>query len=140
MLRTPPAPAGDPDPEPLDLPLTACLGGHTTFAARLGYDPARPYEITLNLQATTGWIEWVFARDLLADGLIAPAGAGDVRLHPDADDVVVELRSPNGQALIVFGRAELEHALEATEDLVLPGAEEAHVDWRQAWASLGGAA
>ncbi|GAB3878459.1 hypothetical protein GCM10029964_029140 [Kibdelosporangium lantanae] len=64
----------------------------------LRYDTRDPYAVVAAFRTgRAGWVEWVFARDLLADGLIAEAGDGDVRIRPAVDDpevVVIELSSP----------------------------------------------
>ncbi|WP_420188289.1 SsgA family sporulation/cell division regulator [Saccharopolyspora spinosa] len=65
--------------------------------------PSRnPYEIAMKLNVgTDGQVDWVIARDLLVDGLIAEAGEGDVRIGPRRGFpglVVIEMSSPSGQA------------------------------------------
>lgn len=44
--------------------------------------------------------EWVFGRDLLAEGLAGPAGLGDVRFSPAGVGVAIELRSPDGRCTL----------------------------------------
>ena len=46
-------------------------------------------------------VEWVFARELLVDGLVAPAGTGDVQVFPTRAGIVFELTSPSGRARLV---------------------------------------
>ena len=93
----------------------------------LRYDTRDPYAVVAAFRTgKAGWVEWVFARDLLADGLIATAGDGDVRIRPSVDDpevVVVELNSPSGHAVFEASAQEFADFLDRTYDVVLPGNE-----------------
>ncbi|MFB9902901.1 SsgA family sporulation/cell division regulator [Allokutzneria oryzae] len=93
----------------------------------LRYDTRDPYAVVAAFRTgRAGWVEWVFARDLLADGLIAAAGEGDVRIRPAADDpevVVIELSSPSGHAMFEAAAQELADFLDRTYDLIVPGNE-----------------
>ena len=58
----------------------------------LRYDTRDPYAIIAAFRTgRAGWVEWVFSRDLLADGLIADAGDGDVRIRPGTGDPEIVL-------------------------------------------------
>src|SRR3954453_8905036 len=50
--------------------------------ATLGYDAGDPFAVHLDIAAGDGIVRWSFARDLLTDGVEAPAGAGDVHIIP----------------------------------------------------------
>jgi hypothetical protein len=93
----------------------------------LRYDTRDPYAIVAAFRTgRAGWVEWVFSRDLLADGLIADAGDGDVRIRPGTSDpeiVVVELKSPSGHAVFEASAQRLAEFLDASYDIVLPGNE-----------------
>lgn len=93
----------------------------------LRYDTRDPYAIVAAFRTgRAGWVEWVFSRDLLADGLIADAGDGDVRIRPGAGDpeiVVVELNSPSGHAVFEASAQRLAEFLDASYDIILPGNE-----------------
>lgn len=93
----------------------------------LRYDTQDPYAVVAAFRTgRTGWVEWVFARDLLADGLIAPAGDGDVSIKPVADEpeiVLIELSSPSGHAMFEASAQELAEFLDRTYDIVMPGNE-----------------
>lgn len=93
----------------------------------LRYDTRDPYAVVAAFRTgRAGWVEWVFARDLLADGLIAHAGEGDVAIRPSVDDpevVVVELSSPSGHAVFEASAQELADFLDRTYDVVVPGNE-----------------
>src|ERR1051326_8519972 len=72
---------------------------------RWTYSADDPFAVTLVIQ-TRGdqCVDWVLARDLLVAGLTGPAGIGDVRVRParmdDWDVALVEIRSPDGRALL----------------------------------------
>ncbi|WP_020495029.1 MULTISPECIES: SsgA family sporulation/cell division regulator [Sciscionella] len=106
----------------------------------LRYDTRDPYAVIAAFRTgRSGWVEWVFARDLLADGLIADAGEGDVRMRPATDDpgvIVLELTSPSGHAMFEASAEELADFLDSTYDVVLPGNEHLWVDVDDAIASL----
>src|SRR2546430_17375040 len=47
------------------------------------YDASEPFTISVSFQTEEDcWVEWLFARDLLVNGLTGPSGIGDVRLRP----------------------------------------------------------
>ncbi|RJQ75681.1 SsgA family sporulation/cell division regulator [Pseudonocardiaceae bacterium YIM PH 21723] len=93
----------------------------------LRYDTRDPYAVVAAFRTgRSGWVEWVFSRDLLADGLIADAGDGDVRIRPVIDEpeiVVIELSSPSGHAMFEASAQELAEFLDRTYDVVMPGNE-----------------
>ncbi|HVV13386.1 SsgA family sporulation/cell division regulator [Amycolatopsis sp.] len=108
-------------------------GCRTPVFARWCYTPSDPYVVTLAFRAEQGrWIEWSFARDLLAEGLSEPAGLGDVRVRPDlafADDVlIIELESPDGYAIVELGREEVEDFVDASARAVPFGTESGLLD------------
>lgn len=127
------------DLEPDGIPVQACWV----------YDPADPFAVVLQFRyhRSRRVDEWVFARDLLDEGLTGPAGLGDVRIEPyPGDGLLITLDSPNGHALF---RADGNHArrfLCASYDLVAPDMECEHpdVEWLLAnvdldvWAAGGG--
>ncbi|MDQ0381935.1 SsgA family sporulation/cell division regulator [Amycolatopsis thermophila] len=101
--------------------------------SRWSYTTADPYAVTLSFRADRGsWVEWCFARDLLVAGLSGPAGEGDVRirpdLSPDPDQMLMELESPDGYAVVEFGREAAARFVASTHTLVPLGAESAFVD------------
>jgi hypothetical protein len=106
----------------------------------LRYDTRDPYALVAAFRTgRSGWIDWVFSRDLLADGLLAEVGDGDVRVRPDADDPAVvrlALSSPSGEATFEAAADELADFLDRTYDVVLPGNEHLWVDVDGALAQL----
>lgn len=93
----------------------------------LRYDTRDPFAVVAAFRTgRAGWVEWVFSRDLLADGLLADAGDGDVRIRPVPDDpeiVLIELDSPSGHAVFEASAQRLAEFLDTTYDVVLPGHE-----------------
>ena len=77
-------------------------------------------------------VEWLFARQLLTDGIAATVGEGDVRVWPSivaADRVVhLAMASPSGSALFELGRDALVEFLQQTYLAVPTGTEEDVVD------------
>ena len=52
--------------------------------AELRYDPADPFAVTLAIGTECGQpVLWTFARDLLAAGVTAPNGEGDITIEPE---------------------------------------------------------
>jgi hypothetical protein len=67
------------------LSLTVSTGtGEAELDAELRYDPADPFAVSLAIGVECGEpVVWTFARDLLAAGVGAPAGEGDITIEPD---------------------------------------------------------
>ncbi|MFF2042184.1 SsgA family sporulation/cell division regulator [Kitasatospora sp. NPDC058170] len=82
-------------------------------------------------------IEWVFARQLLTAGLELPAGVGDVHIRPALGRrTMVELRAPEGTALLQFDTTDLRRFLWRSRLLVPEGEEHLHLDADRALAEL----
>ncbi|MFJ9694220.1 SsgA family sporulation/cell division regulator [Kitasatospora sp. NPDC101183] len=102
---------------------------------------AFPAEFSLDGDATDGPdaadIVWVFARQLLAAGLELPSGAGDVHVRPAVGRrTLVELRAPEGTALIQFDSTDLRRFLWRSRLAVPEGEEHLHLDADRALAEL----
>ncbi len=115
------------------LELVDATGATTPMEAELRYDAGDPYAVTALFMTVAGQVRWTFGRDLLIEGLHEPAGDGDVHVWPclDADGravVVLELCSPDGEALVQARTADLTGFVERTVRAVAPGAESALVD------------
>src|SRR5947208_7963973 len=67
------------------LPLTVSTGtGEAELEAELRYDPSDPFAVSLAIGVDCGEpVVWTFARDLLATGVNAPSGEGDITIEPD---------------------------------------------------------
>ena len=73
-------------------------------------------------------VEWVFARELLVDGLSAPAGSGDVHLFPSRAGIMFELTSPSGRARLIADPDVLAAFVDDTIEAVPLGAESKYFD------------
>ncbi|MGN6252755.1 MAG: SsgA family sporulation/cell division regulator [Marmoricola sp.] len=103
----------------------------TPVTASLLYDPRDPWAVTLDFGE--GSVHWTFARDLLVEGLDAPAGIGDVQVWPTVDrdgvaTTVLALSSPDGVALLQGPTRPLAMFVAAMLDRVPLGAESTLVD------------
>lgn len=99
----------------------------------LSYYSHDPYAVQASFRTGNGSaVDWVFARDLLHDGLIGPAGTGDVRVRPvpgRPSRVLVELSSPSGQATFTTCAHTLDEFLHRTFDAVPGGTEYSWLDF-----------
>jgi hypothetical protein len=92
-----------------------------------------PFAVTIEIQTRGNrFVDWVLARELLVEGLNTPAGIGDVRVRPanmgEWDVTLVEIRSPDGHAVLEVDRELLRQFVQATLDLVPLGSEGMAVD------------
>ena len=113
--------------------LVALYDGTTPVRSRWSYRADQPYTVTAAFQTDRDrWVEWVFSRELLVDGLDDSAGVGDVRFRPIEERglhmLVVEIESPEGYALLELDHEAVAEFLAATEDVVPLGGEGAHFD------------
>lgn len=96
--------------------------------SRWTYTAREPYLVKLAFRTEHArWIDWVFARDLLVEGLERPTGLGDVRVRPDLaiehELMVIELESPDGFAIVEMRREDMARFVETTCQMVPLGAE-----------------
>lgn len=103
-------------------------GSPVPVTARLAYDPSDPFAVAVSMRTDGGpTVEWVVSRELLAAGLHAPAGDGDVGIWPStnrgAEVVCVSLSSPDGQALLFGRHADVAEFLDRTFAEVPAGTE-----------------
>ena len=110
------------------------------LTATLRYEASDPYAVEATFRAGDEAISWVLGRDLLSDGLQAECGEGDVRVWPTVEDsrsvVMLQLSSPDGQALLAADAGGLEAFLARTYDAVPLGYEGDHLDVDRAIAEL----
>lgn len=95
----------------------------------LRYSDAEPFAVHIDFPAhvsTDGEkVTWTFARTLLAEGLRAPAGIGDVRVRPcGRSRTAVEFHTPQGAAVIRFPTTSLRRFLQRSYAVVEPGKED----------------
>ena len=119
--------------QPVSLELIDATGAATPIEAELHYDPRDPYAVTTVFMTGTTQVRWTFGRDLLTDGLFEPAGDGDVHVWPCLDSeghavVIIELCSPDGEALLQARTGDLSTFVDRMTKLVAQGSESAHID------------
>ena len=105
-------PPGPPSPT-LPIQVELAFDAHDPFAVQTAFRCSRAH-----------WVTWTFSRELLALGVVAPVGHGDICVQPaDDDSVELELRSPNGYARVLAPLPTLRDFLDLTYELVAAGAE-----------------
>jgi hypothetical protein len=93
-------------------------------------DPAAVRVIFDDPRNPDGNPEWIFARDLLMDGLTFPIGHGDVEViplnskHDEQSVLEIRLTSREGTARFHFDAADITDFLSATIRIVAPNEEE----------------
>ncbi|MFI9543796.1 SsgA family sporulation/cell division regulator [Streptomyces sp. NPDC052016] len=101
------------------------------------FHPRDPYAVTLIFDAEGERpVRWVFARELLAEGLTATAGQGDVAVwlehDPDgASSMWVEVGNALHKALFEIPGPPIAQWLASTYALVPRGQEMVGVDWEE---------
>lgn len=112
------------------------------MTAQLEYRAEDPYAVHALFEvAAEAPVRWIFARDLLDEGLVHPVGDGDVHVSPCVDafgrhTVQIELSSSDGMAVLEASAEDLLRFLEQCYRLVGPGLESLHVDVDAALARL----
>ncbi|MFS8103119.1 SsgA family sporulation/cell division regulator [Lentzea alba] len=90
----------------------------------LQYRTDDPHAVTLRFHTKDQESTWLVGRELLSEGLLAPAGIGDVRLRPHHGDVLVlELFTEDSHAVFHLSADELHRFLESTYAVVPAGGE-----------------
>ncbi len=124
----------------LELRLVVPGGPSLPIVASLRYESADPWAVRVGFQTGAknedgsgdGVVEWMFARQLLTDGVAATVGEGDVRVWPTHIDgeyfVNLAMASPSGSALFEIDRDALVEFLQQTYLAVPTGSEEEVVD------------
>lgn len=127
--------------QPVALELIDTAGTATPIEAELRYDPADPYAVTTVFKTGGSQVRWTFGRELLTEGLYEPAGDGDVHVWPCLDSsghavVIIELCSPDGEALVQARTGDLQKFVERMNQAVARGAESDLVDVDAAIAAI----
>ncbi|MBT2364485.1 SsgA family sporulation/cell division regulator [Streptomyces sp. ISL-10] len=108
-------------PRTKSVPATLHYDRRDPFAVRIGF----PAPATLEGIDTS----WAFSRELLAEGVHAAAGVGDVRVRPYGyDRTVLEFHAPEGIAVVHLRTGELRRFLARAQSLVPAGSEHLHLD------------
>ena len=119
----------------LELRLVVPGGPSLPVLAGLRYSANDPWAVTVTFQTGgegDGVVEWMFARQLLTEGVAGPVGEGDVRVWPEVHGgervVNLAMASPSGAALFEIDRDELVEFLQQTYLAVPTGSEDTVVD------------
>lgn len=119
----------------LELRLMVPGGPSLPVLAGLRYQTDDPWAVRVTFQTggePDGTVEWMFARQLLTEGVRETAGEGDVRVWPSMSDgervVNLAMTSPSGSALFEIDRDALVEFLQQTYLAVPTGSEEDAVD------------
>ena len=98
----------------------------------LEYRSDEPYAVRATFQTGAADIEWMFARDLILEGMQRPSGEGDIVIWPENHGaqplILLALNSPTGQAVLEVDRPHIEHFVRRTFDIVAVGDEGTTVD------------
>jgi Streptomyces sporulation and cell division protein, SsgA len=116
-------------------------GAVAPLETELSYDPADPLAVSATFSTVAGQVRWTFGRDLLIEGLVEPVGDGDVHVWPCVDNdgnsvVIIELCSPDGEALVQGRTADITAFVERMTRSVAAGAEDALLDVDAAIAAI----
>lgn len=125
----------------LNVELIDTTGASTPIGVDLVYDPADPFAVTAVFKTGAQDVTWTFGRELLTEGLFEPSGDGDVHVWPCLDDaghavVIIELCSPDGEALVQARTGDVQRFVERVTALVPAGEEAALLDVDGAIASI----
>ncbi|MFF2350417.1 SsgA family sporulation/cell division regulator [Kitasatospora sp. NPDC058115] len=117
----------------LDLRVEVRPGLTLAVPARLRYRAADPYAVVLDSHTDLATpISWVFARELLAAGLHAPAGLGSVTVRPGEAEhpgsVLIALIGEGGSVVLRAPADRVRGFLAQTERLVPAGRERTRLD------------
>lgn len=94
----------------------------------LNFQPEQPFEFTATFHAGDSDVSWYLSRELVAAGMIQPAGQGDVRVLPrqvgaEAPSLIFELRSEQGCATLHTDLAGISAFLDQTFQVVAVDAD-----------------
>lgn len=124
----------------LELRLVVPGGPSLPVLADLRYSANDPWAVRVAFQVGRsqpegdgdGVVEWMFARQLLTEGVAGTVGDGDVRVWPSMSGgervINLAMASPSGSALFEMDRDELVEFLQQTYLAVPTGSEEDLVD------------
>ena len=126
----------------LGLRLVAAEQAVVPLVESLHYSGSDPYAIRMAFHVgTEDPVEWIFARDLLADGLMTPEGDGDVLIWPSSPVIGpdgqtdgplsvlnIKLSSPFGEAHFEAPAEAIANFLDRTFRIVQMGKESQVID------------
>ncbi|MER7044925.1 MULTISPECIES: spore wall synthesis regulator SsgD [Streptomyces] len=114
--------------QPVQARLVAPAPRMETVPATLRYDREDPFAVRIDFPAPATLegadVSWAFGRELLAAGVDAPAGVGDVRVRPYGyGRTVMEFHAEEGVAVVHVRTSEIRRFLERAQDVVPEGRE-----------------
>jgi hypothetical protein len=117
----------------LDLMLVVPQHATVPLVASLFYSADDPFAVRMAFHVGTDEpVEWIFARDLLTEGMAAPVGEGDVKVWPSSGEgegaLNLVLSSPFGQAHFEAPKAAMGAFLRRTYDAIPAGHEGDFID------------
>lgn len=116
----------------LDVSVSPCPGLRVSVPARLRYHRADPYAVHLDCHTDLEEpITWLFARELLADGLEGWAGVGDVTIRRSSADpelLAIALSTPGQTAVLHTPADPVRDFLQLCLGVVPFGAEHHYLD------------
>jgi len=121
----------------LELRLVVPGGPSLPVLADLRYAADDPWAVRVAFQVGSGQdgdgtVEWLFARQLLTEGIAGTVGEGDIRVWPSVSGrervINLAMASPSGSALFEIDRDALVEYLQQTCLAVPTGTEEDVVD------------
>ena len=121
------APNADQVSRDLEMRMLLDNGVTVPMPCTLNFTLADPYAVSATFRSARASVTWVFARELLASGVLRESGEGDIHITPlkrtSGDVVRIELRSPDGRAVMEGPRFLLDDFLRSTYDLLPNGLE-----------------
>ncbi len=119
----------------IELRLVVPGGPSLPVVAGLRYDANDPWAVRVAFHTggdAEGVVEWMFARQLLTEGIASCVGEGDVRVwpgtHGEGRVINLAMASPSGSALFEIDRDTLVEFLQQTYLSVPTGTEESVID------------
>ncbi|MFF9851111.1 SsgA family sporulation/cell division regulator [Streptomyces litmocidini] len=114
-------------------------GAAVRIDTTVGYSSRDPHALSIAFHLLDpGPVVWCLDREMILTGSHAPAGAGEVHLHPAPDGGLLMGLGPTGyRATVRCDQEELTRFARETFVLVPRGTEEQHIDWQPLLASLG---
>jgi hypothetical protein len=104
-------------------------GSSVGVETELLYQADDPFAVTMRFHAGGAVATWIMGRDLLAEGMTAPAGLGDVRVRPcTGRTLMLELVSDRHVTVFRLPTGTLRKFLDASYRLVPPGSERFDAD------------
>ncbi|WP_225635854.1 SsgA family sporulation/cell division regulator [Streptomyces solaniscabiei] len=118
---------------PMTARVSALKGPSLPLPAELHYRITDPFAVRLSLGPSTGApVTWVFARELLAEGLRRPTGSGDVLVLPgygqNSHSLRIVLSNFAGTALVDLAATGVASFVRETFTSVPGGSESDHLD------------